>query len=105
MLSFSITLLIGLLVGAIAKNEVESIGIVKLLGVVLMLVILGATLLPDQWRWVVWWAPFYWTFNILEGIFTETITWIEILWKSAVVVGLSGLYFLIFHRKIIKGLS
>jgi ABC-2 type transport system permease protein len=103
--SFFNTLLFGLLIGALAKNEVESIGIVKLLGVILALVVLGAAILPDSWKWITYWAPFYWVFNMYEGIFTETITWIEILWKSGLTIGLSGLYFLLLHRKIIKGLS
>ena len=105
LLSFTTTLLLGLFVGAIGKNEVESIGIVKLLGTVLMLVILGSTLLPENWRWVVWWAPFYWSHNIMEEIFTETITWGNLAWKSTVMVGLSVLYFFLLRKKIVKGLS
>ncbi len=103
--SYINTLLFGLLIGALAKNEVESIGVVKLLGVIVALIILGASLLPDNWKWITYWAPFYWVFNMYEGVFTETITWIEILWKSGISIGLSVLYFLLLYRKIIKGLS
>jgi len=103
--SFIITLLFGLLIGALAKNEVESIGIVKLLGTFMALVILGATLLPGNWKWIVYWTPFYWIYNMYDAIFTETITWIDILWKSALSIGISAVIFLILHKKIIKGLS
>lgn len=103
--SYIITLLFGLLIGALAKNEVESIGIVKALGVLMALVLLGAALLPDNFKWVVYWTPFYWIYNMYEAIFTETITWIELLWKSALTIGITLVFFLILHRKIIKGLS
>ena len=90
--SFTISLLFGLLIGALGKNEIEAIGIGKLLSMVLMLAILGGTLLPENLQWLVWWAPIYWIYDILEEIFTETATWGSITWKSAVMVGLTGLY-------------
>ena len=103
--SFTISLLFGLLIGALGKNENEAIGIGKLLSMVLMLAILGGTLLPENLQWLVWWAPIYWIYDILEEIFTETATWGSIAWKSAVMVGLTGLYFILLRKKIIKGLS
>ena len=103
--SFTISLLFGLLIGALGKNENEAIGIGKLLSMVLMLAILGGTLLPENLQWLVWWAPIYWIYDILEEIFTETATWGSITWKSAVMVGLTGLYFMLLRKKIIKGLS
>lgn len=103
--SFTISLLFGLLIGALGKNEIEAIGIGKLLSMVLMLAILGGTLLPENLQWLVWWAPIYWIYDILEEIFTETATWGSIAGKSAVMVGLTGLYFMLLRKKIIKGLS
>lgn len=104
-ISFSITLLLGLLIGALGKNENEAIGIGKLLGMLGMLGILGGTLLPEAWKWVIWWSPFYWLFDILEEIFTETATWTTVAWKSGVVMGLTSIYFMLLRKKIIKGLS
>lgn len=103
--SFPVTLLFGLIIGAIGKNETEAIGVGKILGVVVMLGIAGGIMLPDNWKWVVWWAPFYWIFDILKAVFTETATWIGLAWKLAVVVGLAGIYFILLRKKIIKGLS
>jgi len=103
--SFGITLLIGLLIGALAHNENEAIGIGKLLGMLLMLSILGGTLLPDKWQWVVYWTPFYWVFDILEAVFTETGTWIDFIWKNAVMIGTTSLYFFLLRKPITKGLS
>lgn len=103
--SLSTTLLFGLLLGALAKNENEAIGVGKLLSWVVMLAILGGTLLPDNWQWAVWWAPFYWIFDMMEGVFTKDIEWIEIAWKSAITIGLTGVFTLLLRKKISKGLS
>ncbi len=105
LVSFSVTLLFGLLLGALAGNENEAIGIGKLLSWVVMLAILGGTLLPENWQWAVWWAPFYWIYNIMDGVLTESVTWSEIAWKSAITIALTGLLFLLFRKRIIRGLS
>ena len=104
-MSFSVTLLFGLLLGALAGNENEAIGVGKLLSWVVMLAILGGTLLPDNWQWAVWWAPFFWIFDMMEGVFTNSIEWIEIAWKSAITLGLTAVFYFLLRKKIIKGLS
>ena len=103
--SFSTTLLIGMLLGGIGKNENEAIGIGKLSGMIIALSILGGTLLSDNWTWVVWWSPFFWTFDIMRDVFSDAATWGAVAWKSAAVMGTAGLWFLLFRKKIIKGLS
>ena len=74
-------------------------------GRVVALGILGATLLPDNWQWVVWWVPFYWIYDVLEGVFTRTIGWGTFVWKTALTVGLSALFVLLARKKIVAGLS
>ena len=103
--AYAVALLFGLVLGALGKNENEAIGYGKLLSMVVMLSILGGTLLPDKWHWVVWWSPLYWIYDVLEEVFTESATWGALGWKSAIVVGTTGLYFLLLRKKIIKGLS
>ncbi len=103
--SFAVTLLFGLLLGALASNENEAIGLGKLLAWVVMLAILGGTLLPDNWQWAVWWAPFYWIFDMMESIFTNSAQWGELAWKSAVTIVLTAAFFILLRKKIIKGLS
>lgn len=103
--SFSITLLFGLLIGALAHNDNEAIGIGKMLGMLLMLSVLGGTLLPDNWHWIVYWTPFYWVYDVLESIFTQTATWGAFAWKNALIISLCGLYFIVLKKSIVKGLS
>ena len=105
LISFSITLLLGLLIGALANNDNEAIGIGKMMGMLLMLSVLGGTLLPDNWQWVVYWTPFYWVFDVLESVFTQTATWVDFAWKSGLIVLISGAYFMLLRKPIIKGLS
>ena len=104
-ISYTVSLLFGLVMGAIGKNENEAIGLGKLFSTVVALSILGGTLLPDNWHWVVWWSPLYWLYDILEEVFTESATWGFLGWKSAVVVGLTGIYFFLLRNRIVKGLS
>lgn len=104
-ISYTLSLLFGLLLGAIATNENEAIGIGKTLAMVVMLSILGGTLLPAKWQWVVWWSPLYWIYDVLEEVFTETAAWGVLGWKAALTIGLTGTYFLLLKKRIIKGLS
>ena len=105
LLAYSVSILFGLVMGGIANNENEGIGYGKLLSMIVMLAILGATLLPDKWHWVVWWSPLYWIYDILEEVFTDSATWGAVWWKSAVAVAVSGMYFMLLRKKIAKGLS
>jgi ABC-2 type transport system permease protein len=105
LISFSITLILGLLIGALAHNDNEAIGIGKMMGMLLMLSVLGGTLLPDNWQWVVYWTPFYWVYDVLESIFTQTVTWADFAWKSALIVLINGAYFMLLRKPIMKGLS
>ncbi len=104
-LSFSSALVFGLFIGGMGKNEVEAMGIGKVGSMVFIFAILGATLLPRNWHWVVWWSPMYWTYDILEGIFTQTADWISVIWKSGTAFAVAGVYFLLLRGKIAKGLS
>jgi ABC-2 type transport system permease protein len=103
--SFSMTLLFGLLIGALAHNENEAVGVGKMLGMILMLSVLGGTLLPEKWHWIVYWSPFYWTYNVLESVFTEMTTWVDFAWKNLLILATSGLYFFLLKKPISKGLS
>ena len=103
--SFASTLLVGLLLGALATNENEAIGIGKLVGMLVALSILGGTLLPDNWQWAVWWSPFYWVFDALGDVFNDSADWGSLGWKSAIIVGATGIYFLLLRKRIVKGLS
>ena len=105
LISFVVTLFFGLLLGALASNENEAIGIGKLLSWVVMMAILGGTLLPDKWQWAVWWAPFYWVFDIMEDVLTHSAQWMDILWKGLITIALTGGFFVLFKKKIVKGLS
>jgi ABC-2 type transport system permease protein len=104
-LSFGVSLLIALFVGALTKNENEAIGVIKMLGMVMGLGILAGTLLPDSWQWVAWWIPFYWLYTLLEGVFTLSETWVSVGWKSAIIAGSTFVYFMLARRRIVEGLS
>lgn len=103
--SFAISLFVGLLVGSLAGNQTEAIGVAKSIAMVMMLAILGGTLLPEKWQWVTYWVPSYWVYNMAEGVFTLTETWAEIGWKVAVMLGSVGVYFVLLRKRFAAGLS
>jgi hypothetical protein len=104
-LSFAVSLFVGLLMGALGRNQNEAIGTAKSIAMVLMLAILGGALLPDSWQWVVYWVPVYWYYDMVEEVFTLQASWTSVAWKSAVMVGITGIYFLAMRRRFAKGLS
>lgn len=103
--STTVMLLFGLFIGALGNNEVEAIGYGKILSMVLMLAILGGTLLPENWHWVVWWSPVYWTYKALEEVYRETATWGSVMINCLITVGVTGVYFILLRKKIAKGLT
>jgi hypothetical protein len=104
-LSVTVALLIGLLVGAIAKNENEAIGIVKFLGVLMALGVLGGAILPEAWQWIAYWIPFYWMFDLLEEVFALAADWVTVLWKAGVMTGIVVVMYGLAARRISRGLS
>jgi ABC-type Na+ efflux pump permease subunit len=105
LVSVSVVLIFGLLVGGLARNENEALGLVKSIGTVLLLGVLGGTLLPDAWQWIVYWVPLYWIYDAAEGIFALTATWGDVAWRSGVLLALSLVAFLALRTRIEKGLS
>ncbi len=103
--TFSTTLVFGLFIGALGSNEVEAIGIGKISSMAMLVAILGGTLLPEPWHWVVWWSPVYWSLEAYEAIFTQTSTWFGVIWMSSLSLGLSAVYFLVLKKKIMQGLT
>ncbi len=103
--SVALALLFGLLVGAIARNQTEALGIVKGIGTLFMLALAGGLLLPDRWEWVVYWVPVYWIMDAAQGIFQLTATWADVMWRSGVLIGICLLVFVGLRPRLARGLS
>ena len=103
--SVALALLFGLIVGAIARNETEALGIVKGIGTLFMLALAGGLLLPESWQWVVYWVPIYWIMDAARGIFQLTASWTDVLWRSGVLVGICLMVFLGTRGRLARGLA
>jgi ABC-type multidrug transport system permease subunit len=103
--SFAIVLLFGSVIGAFAKNETEAIGLVKSLGMFVILGVLGGFLLPENWQWIVYWLPYYWLYDSLEGVLTLTAEWSSVLARAGISVGICLVVFLGLQKRIRAGLS
>lgn len=103
--SFAIVLLFGSVIGAFAKNETEALGLVKSLGTFVILGVLGGFLLPENWQWIVYWLPYYWLYDSLEGVLTLTAEWSSVFARAGITVGICLVVFLGLHKRIRAGLS
>ena len=50
-------------------------------------------------------SPFFWMFDALADVFSDSAEWVTLGWKSAIIVGATGIYFFLLRKRIIKGLS
>lgn len=103
--SVFIAFVLGFLIGAIADNQVGAIALVKLSFMPVMLSFAGAIIIPERWQVVLYWSPFYWDYKVLEGILVKSIGWSQCLYFCGLILITSAVFYLIFRRKIIRGLQ
>jgi ABC-2 type transport system permease protein len=103
--SVFIATVLGFLTGAIADNQVGAIALVKLSFMPVMLSFAGAIIIPERWQVFLYWSPFYWDYRVLEGILVKTIEWSQVIYFCSLILITSTAFYLVFRRKIIKGLQ
>lgn len=96
---------LGFLTGATADNQVAAIALVKLSFMPVMLSFAGSIIIPERWQIFLYWSPFYWDYKVLEGILTKNIEWSQVLYYCGLILLTSTAFYLIFRRKIIRGLQ
>ncbi|SHJ19490.1 ABC-2 type transport system permease protein [Dethiosulfatibacter aminovorans DSM 17477] len=100
-----IATVLGFLTGAVAENQVAAIALVKLSFTPVMLSFAGAIIVPERWQVFLYWSPFYWDFKVLDGILAKSIEWSQTLYFCGLILLTSAAFYLVFRRKIIKGLQ
>jgi len=97
-------LVLGFLIGVIAKDQVGAIGLMKSTFMPLVLSFVGAVFIPDKWQFFLWWSPFYWMYKALEGALTASIDWSSFLLYTGLMLALSLLFLAACIKKIHNGL-
>ena len=100
-----LSLIIGFIQGVINKDVMEAAGTIKMLFFPLAGAIVVAELVSAKWQWVVYWIPFYWTYQTNEAVLSFSATWPQVLGYTGIVVAISAVVYLILAPKIKAGLS
>lgn len=100
-----ISILIGFIEGINNDDVMNAAGNMKMLFLPLFGSIAGEELLADKWQVLFYWIPFYWTYKGNDLVLSSKGSWLEILGYSTIVLGISGLVFLVLAPKIRRGLE
>jgi len=73
--SSCLAVVVGLLIGGIANNQISGIAIMKVLNLVIFLIPIAAIFVHDPYQYFFYPFPNYWMFRILKNIEKLYITW------------------------------
>ncbi|KXG77462.1 ABC transporter permease [Thermotalea metallivorans] len=103
LVSSSITVITGFLIGAMSSNQIAGIANMKILLLPLGASVIGALMLPPDKQVFVYWIPTYWSFLGFDGIMKNSLTWGQIGVYAAWILGLTCIMFLLFRGRMKKG--
>ena len=100
-----VAIIMGFLMGVLSNNQIAAIANMKFLLIIVSASFIGAVLLPQKMQMFLYWSPIYWSAIGLIGIVVNTASWGLIGQYSLWIIILTVFVFLIFKRKISKGLT
>lgn len=103
LVSSSITVITGFLIGAMSSNQIAGIANMKILLLPLGASVIGALMLPPDKQVFVYWIPTYWSFLGFDGIMKNSVTWGQIGVYAAWILGLILIMFLLLRGRMKKG--
>lgn len=103
LVSSSITVITGFLIGAMSSNQIAGIANMKILLLPLGASVIGALMLPPDKQVFVYWIPTYWSFLGFDGIMKNSVTWGQIGVYAAWILGLIFIMFLLLRGRMKKG--
>ncbi|OHD54677.1 MAG: hypothetical protein A2Y33_02535 [Spirochaetes bacterium GWF1_51_8] len=92
---------LGFILGITAKNQIEAIGMNKILLPVFMTIPIVSIFIASDWQWVFYIFPNYWMFVMFENLFLDTPLPLG-FWGSALITLLSGTALFILMRGLMK---
>lgn len=103
--NLTILILLGFLIGVLSSNQVMGLANMKFLFLPIAVSILGAVLVPANWKFTLYWSPFYWSYLGYEKILQRTASWFDIGQYSLYILILFIMIFYFSKRYIKKGLT
>ncbi len=99
-----VAVIMGFLMGVMSSNQITAIANMKFLMLIVSASFIGAVVLPQNLHVFLYWSPIYWSTIGLTKIVTNSAAWGEIAGYTLWIIALSVLVFLIFRKKIARGL-
>ncbi|MFW6062744.1 MAG: ABC transporter permease [Chloroflexota bacterium] len=90
----SVGLIIGYVVGGFTNNQLEAIGLIKIVMFAYLTIPILTIFVPDNWQWAFYLLPNYWMFKIFENLFVEQSGSVGFWQACALTLGTSAAYLL-----------
>jgi ABC-type multidrug transport system permease subunit len=100
-----LSMLIGFIQGINNDDVMSAAAGIKMLFLPLAAGVAAAEFLGDQWQFLAYWIPFYWTYKGNDAILSYSASWPQILIYTAIVLALCAAVYVYLPPKITKGLE
>ena len=99
-----ISFIVGFMAGLGSSDFISAMASLKLLLIPFLASILAAELMSANWQWLFYWSPFYWAYDGIKGVLTQTARWDTVLRDAGLTAALSLIAYLAFYPGIRKKL-
>lgn len=100
-----VSILVGFIEGINNDDVMNAAGNFKMIFLPVAAAIVAIEMLADKWQIFFYWIPFYWTYKGTDAILEQSAGWGQILLYTGIVLGISGIVYLLLMPKIRKGLE
>lgn len=100
-----ISLIIGFSIGVMNDDPISAMASMKIIFLPIFASVFGAMFLSDAWHVILYWSPYYWSYQSIHLILLNEGTWNEILLHSGIILIITAFVFLLLRPKIKRGLS
>ena len=100
-----VSFVIGFLVGLTSDDFIAAAGNVKIIILPALAPILVTELADPKWHFLVWWSPFYWSYDAIKGLLNQTAGMGRVWMDCGIVAVIAVALYLILLPKIRRGLK
>lgn len=100
-----ISLIVGFLVGLTSDDFIEAAGNVKLIMIPAIIPILVTELAPAKWHFLMWWSPFYWSYDAVKDLLNQTASLNRVLMDSGLVIAIALVIYVVLLPRVRRELK